>query len=469
MKRFKRIGILLVVLAVVCAATFAVLHLEKRQEQIEASGESILEIPTEDVTALSWTYEGQTLSFRLEDGTWAYDGDAAFPVDADAVASLLAQFQPLQAAFIIRDAEDLGQYGLDDPICTISVTTADTDYEILLGDFSTMDSQRYVSIGDGSVYLVMEDPMNAFDAQLSDMILNDEPLPESQVTEIRFSGEDSYTVRHEEESTLTYSESDAYFTQQGGDTLALDTTKVRDYLSALCTVDLTDYVTYDATDEAMAAYGLDDPELIVEVDYTVEDEDGASESGTYVLSISRDPAELAAQEAEADDSEDEEESITAYARVGDSPIIYRLTQEDYEDLAAASRDDLRHSQVFWGDTAQITQLDVTLDGTDYTLAAQSTDDGLTFTYGDETVDGSDLESALLALSADSFTDAAPDQQQEVALTLYLDNENISQVEIVLYRYDGAHCLAVVDGTPVSLVSRSDVADLTEAVYAIVLN
>ena len=468
MKRSKRMLILLGVLAVACAATFGVLHLEKRQEQIKTSGETILEIPTEDVDALSWTYEGQTLSFHL-DGSWVYDDDTAFPVDTEAVESLLAQFQPLQAAFVIEEAEDLGQYGLDDPICTISLATADKTYEILLGDFSTMDSQRYVSIGDGNVYLVAEDPMNAFDAQLSDMILNDEPLPESQVTELRFSGEDSYTVRHEEDNTLTYSDSDAYFTQQGGDTLALDTSKVRDYLSALCTVDLTDYVTYNATEEAIASYGLDDPELTVSVDYTAEDEDGESYSDTYVLAISRDPAELAAQDAKTDDSEDEEETITAYARVGDSPIIYRLTQEDYEDLTAASRDDLRHSQVFWGDTSQITQMDITLDGTDYVLSVQSTDDGLTFTYGEETVDGSDLESALLALSADSFTDETPDQQQEIAMTLHLDNENVSQVEIVLYRYDGAHCLAVVDGTPVSLVSRSNAADLTEAVYAIVLN
>ena len=38
-----------------------------------------------------------------------------------------------------------------------------------------------------------------------------------------------------------------------------------------------------------------------------------------------------------------------------------------------------------------------------------------------------------------------------------------------YRYDGASCLAVVDGEPVSLVVRSAVVDLMEAVRAIVLN
>ena len=36
-------------------------------------------------------------------------------------------------------------------------------------------------------------------------------------------------------------------------------------------------------------------------------------------------------------------------------------------------------------------------------------------------------------------------------------------------YDGTNCLAVVDGTPVSLVARADVVDLIEAVNEIVLN
>lgn len=50
----------------------------------------------------------------------------------------------------------------------------------------------------------------------------------------------------------------------------------------------------------------------------------------------------------------------------------------------------------------------------------------------------------------------------------MDNENVSEVSIELYRYDGNNCLAVIDGEPVSLVARSGVVDLVEAVNAIVL-
>ena len=75
----------------------------------------------------------------------------------------------------------------------------------------------------------------------------------------------------------------------------------------------------------------------------------------------------------------------------------------------------------------------------------------------------------MALTADSFTDETPTGKEEIGLTVYLDNENFPQVEIRLYRYDGSLCLAVVDGETVSLVDRSAVMDLVEAVQTIVLN
>lgn len=49
----------------------------------------------------------------------------------------------------------------------------------------------------------------------------------------------------------------------------------------------------------------------------------------------------------------------------------------------------------------------------------------------------------------------------------LDHENFPKVEIALYRYDGNYCLTV-DGKRVSLIERSLVVALIEAVNAIVL-
>ena len=160
MNRSKKLYILLGILAVACIATFAVMQMEEQREQIKETGEIILELPSEAVQSLSWVYNGETLAFHGGE-TWLYDEDENFPVSAEKVHELLEPFQSFGAAFIIEDVEDFGQYGLDDPICTISLSTADQTYVVKLGDYSKMDSQRYVSIGDGNVYLVKHDPLSS--------------------------------------------------------------------------------------------------------------------------------------------------------------------------------------------------------------------------------------------------------------------------------------------------------------------
>ena len=150
---------------------------------------------------------------------------------------------------------------------------------------------------------------------------------------------------------------------------------------------------------------------------------------------------------------------------------------DYQALMDVSYGALRHTQVLSADFADIQQLDFTLENSRYTITAQVDEDAtedeedpvLVYTYQGEELDISALQSAIEALSADSFTDEQPTQKEEIRFTAHLDNQNFPTVEVVLYRYDGESCLAVVDGSPVSLVPRTQVVDLMEALYAIVLS
>lgn len=319
MKRAKRLYALLGVLAVVCVATLIVVQYEQEKEEIRTSGEVVLEVDADAVETLSWENESESLAFHKEDG-WVYDGDAAFPVSEDKINELLDVFSSFSAAFIIEDVTDEGQYGLDNPELSVSVT------------------------------------------------------------------------------------------------------------------------------------------------YTPED---SEETAEFTLHISRDPEEREAAENETEENGEEEE-ITAYARVGDSPILYRIDGDSYKALMAAGYDDLRHHEVLTADFADITGFDITLEGESYAITSDGSGEDKTFYYGEEELDTADLQSALENLSAASFTDEAPDQKEEISLTVHLDNEAHPTVQITLYRYDGEQCLAVIDGTPVSLIPRSSVVDLIEAVNAIVL-
>ena len=467
MARSKRLLILVAVLLAVCAAAFAALNWQQRQEQIAVSGQEVLTIDPDSVRSLAWTYGEASLAFTRDgEGNWSYDEDEAFPVDPEAMEELLAPFAPFSAAFVIEEVEDEGQYGLDDPACSITLVTEDQTWEIRLGDTSTVDGQRYVSFWEGTVYLAVSDPLEQYDATLRSCILNDTVPDWDQVTGLTFSGAENYEIfRQEDGSAYSYCEDDAYFTERGGNTLPLDTGRVEDYLSSLATLGLTNYVTYNATQEELEQYGLDDPELTVAVDYTGTDEDGAETSGTFTLHLSRDPQELAQAEEGAGD---EEETITAYARVGDSPIVYAITSLEYTDLRAAAYDDLRHREVLTASFDDVLSLDVTLEGETYTFTAQGEGDERTWTWEGREIDFADLQDAVEALAASEFTDERPAGQQEISLVVYLDNETFPQVEVTLYRYDGTFCLAEVDGASICLVDRSDVVNLMEAVRAVVL-
>ena len=473
MKRAKRLKILAGALVVAAVATFGVLHVQEKQAEIANTDAIILDIDPASVTALSWSVDDGAFSFH-KDGDWTYDDDADFPVDPEQIEVLLSYFDEMGAAFVIKDAEDLGQYGLDDPSCTIDITTDDGETTVLLGDYSSMDSQRYVSIGDGNVYLVASDPLPAYEVELSDLIDNDDIPGFGTVDSIHFEGDSSYDVVHQdydEAAGLSTNSADVYYKQDGDDLAPLDTDKVSQYLAALSGLSQDTVVTYKASEEDLATYGLDDSELEATIGYTVSEENADGEktetAETFSFALSRDAATKAADaEAGADVSDEEAneaDKLKAYLRIGDSPIIYEIGETSYEALMAYSYDDLRHDALYNGEFAEITQFDVTIGGTSASITSEEADDdGCSFSYDGETVDTSAIQTALEAVTATSFTDAAADGEEELALTLHLDHEAIPTVELAFYRHDGETCLVTVDGTPTAYVARSAVVDLIEA-------
>lgn len=314
---------------------------------------------------------------------------------------------------------------------------------------------------------VSEDKINElldqFDAVLSDMIQHDKMPSFDQAASIQFSGAQDYAVSYEEDSSNTYCAEDVYFTRRGEKSLPLDTDRVDSYLRKISNLNPTNYVTYNVTDEELTTYGLDTPELTVAVEYMPKDEETAE---VFVLHISRDPEEIK-KSSDEDDSEDE--TVTAYLRVDQSPIIYQISSDQYKNLTAASYDDLRHLEVFAADFADVRQIDISLEGDSYTLTSEEKGKERTWSCQEEELQIDDLKETLEALRADEFTSEKPSQKEEIGLTVHLDNEHFPTVSIRLYRYDGTHCLAVVDGESVALVNRGEVVDLIEAIHEIVLN
>ena len=458
MSKQKKLYVLIVVLLIAIILALIAGTVQTRAEKIEENGTTVLSIEPASVTAVSWDTESSSFAFHKSDDTWVYDADEAFPVNADAIEELLAVFEDFGASFTIDDVDNLGTYGLDSPECTIKISTADEDYTITLGNYSEMDSQRYFSLGDDQVHLAKNDPTDTFNVELSDLIQNDVVPDVSEATKLSFSGESDLSIEYAEDNSAAYSDDDVYF----ADGKALDSSKVETYLSRVKNLNLTSYVTYNASQEELEAYGLDKPELTISATY---EENG--QSATLEVNVGRNQAELEKAEASSDD--DAESSVTAYARIGDSPIVYTITSTEYTNLMAATYEDLRHEEVLPYDMSELTQVDITLDGQSYSITSTGSGSKQTWTYGDDDdVSISALKSALSALDADTLTQDKPTGKEEISVTLHFDNENHEKVEITLYRSDGTQCVAVVDGEPYAYVTRSRVVDLIETVNEIVL-
>lgn len=474
MKRNKKIGILLGIFLCISLAAFGVNKYEEQKELIKNSDEIIMNVAKEEVNALSWECDTGAFAFHKdENGKWLYDSDAAFPVDEEKINGLLEMFQEFGVSFRIEEVEDFGQYGLDTPVCTIHMETETQTYDILLGDYSSMDSERYVSIGDGNAYLVKEDPLEQFETELSNWIKHDE-IPEfDKVAQIQFEGTESEKIVYEEDSVNTYCAEDVYFMEQGDEKLALDTNLVREYLNTIKNLNLKEYVTYNASEEELKTYGMDTPELIIRLDYTMTEENGGETTEetpeTFMLQIGRAPEERE-KEAETEDiEEDEEEGGIAYARVGESPIIYQITEQQFEQLLDMSYDTLRHQEMFWADFEDMYQLDIRLEGETYTITSEMEDDKRIYYYNEKDVEMAGIRGAIRGLQAVDFTNEQPVQKEEISMTIYLENENYPQVSIQLYRYDADSCIAEVDGTVIAFVERAKVVELVEAVHGIILD
>lgn len=445
MKRYKRVLILLGVLVVVIAAALAVSHIQERKEAIKTSGETFLAVSPDSVTALDWTNGDTSLAFHKGDG-WLWDDDEAFPVNQEEIAKLLAPFEDMAAAFVIDDVTDYGQYGLEEPECTIHLTYGEAETTVKLGSYSALDEERYVDIGDGKVYLVSDDPMDDYDVELSDLI-NHDKIPALDPASFTVSGAVELSATYNEDGD-SYCAGDVYFTQDG---LPLDTGRVEDWLDRFESLSLKDYVTYNVTDEELAAYGLMEPDLTV----TVTPKEG-------------DPMTFELSEVIPEGAESEEET-KAYIRFNGSRIIYAIAPGDYMMISQAAYDDLRHRELFTPEFESVTAIDVTLEGVAYPFVLTENEEGdSVWTYSGVEIEISGVRSALTALTASSFTDEEPTGQEEISLTLHLTDEAHSELTITLYRLNGSLCSASVNAQPVCTVSRSLVVDLIEAVNAIVL-
>lgn len=327
MKRGKKLILLLAVLVVLTAAVLIVLRLDLEgtdAEEEENAGVSVFTLDPEAVTELTWTYEDETLTFAKSDSGWTYAEDSAFPLEESYLTAILTVLSDVTAGKTIASPEDPAQYGLEEPACTVTVT-ADTETELRIGNETGIGGERYLSVGDGNVYLVDEGILDSFAYGLLDLVAKESIPNMTNVTSLEVVSEvQSYTLSYEAANTEENSEDDSeekvpVWFWNGDSELPLDTTLAEALVQAVTGMSWGACVDYAAAD-SLADYGLDAPTLTVTVNYT-ETADGET-GASFVLEIGD----------YADGS--------CYARIAGSELVYWIDGSIGDSLMSVTYEDL---------------------------------------------------------------------------------------------------------------------------------
>ena len=468
MKRTKKLLILLGVLIVVCAASFAASKLNPELSTGSGDTESsaVFTLDANSVTVLSFRYTG-SLSFERDNGTWYSDDDPDFPLDGTRIDRMVSAISSISAERTIDDPAALSEYGLSDPICQVTVSTGSGEESVLsFGNEAELGGSRYMSTGDGKVYLVDKNIIDSFDCGLYDLVTK-ELLPDmSNIVSFTVeSGDSHYELDHIENSGLAYSDDYVWFYKDGDDYLTLDTALTKAFTGKITWLTWGECVNYKANDDDLKAYGLADPAAVVKVNYIESSEVATNmtdSSGSTIYDTQETEHTFKLEIGSYLDDK-------CYARIAGSQMVYLIDGTICDNLLHATYESLQPDEVLdmdW-DTVDSVDVDLTDDSVSFVKSENADGETVWLLDGEEKELQPILDRLNEMLPSDSGSEKEPDMSMLLRFTFHRNTDKFRTVVLEFYDYDSGNCLVSLDGTARLLVSRSDLSALLESVRALV--
>ncbi len=293
-KQLMQLGILAVVLVLLVVALLVGQNLNDKAAQAEA--DALLE--TIDISYLEGATtlilndgsNEETYLYDADSESWVWAEDASFPLNNNYITSILNTWSVMSPSSEMEILDDLSAYGLDPAQCSATIVNDEGESMTFLVGNST-GSYYYAMIeGEDTIYLISSSmnsylhyglydmaSITTFPATSSDTlvsILVGDVLLTQEITETTTVDDDG------EESTESVS---TWYLEDGTDI------SDGDYLSELTSevigLGFDALVNYAASEDDLAACGLDDP-LCVVVTYSATAEDGeTTETATFTLMI----------------------------------------------------------------------------------------------------------------------------------------------------------------------------------------
>ena len=496
MKKSTKLVSAVVVLAVLGGVYVGLNTYVSKEEKAESSSEEeskteVFSVKTDDIKSLEFIVDKKEVTFEKKDDSWVKKDETAFPVNQTTLDSAASAIETVEADRVLKDVEDLAEYGLDSPSNTVTVDTADGTTKLNIGDENTSTNQYYISRDDddSTVYVVAADTVSPFMNSLYDYAQGEDfpTIDSSTVKKVQVSEDkDSYVLEENSDGATWDVSGDG-----SSDKESADTTAAGNVTSGLGSFAFDQFVNYNAED--LSQYGLDKPYATITVDYQEEVEDDSADSteseendstASESDSESSDTTDTDSSSEDADSKTttvdkqlviyvgDEAEDGSRYVTV-DNKQIYTMSTDTLSAVIDKTPSDLWSLIVNYLSVKNLDQLQVTYGETTNTVNVSretSTDDDgnekETTTYQ---LNGGEIESTTFTTFYNKLINMAGQKRLTEAYTPAADPEmtavftdsDKNQTTVTFYTYDTNYYAAVV-GDKVFLVNKMTVKEMFNA-------
>lgn len=499
MKKSTKLVSAVVVLAVLGGTYVGLNTYVSKEEKTESSSEEeskteVFSVKTDDIKSLEFIVDKKETTFEKKDDSWVKKDETDFPVNQTTLDSAASAIETVEADRVLKNVDNLTEYGLDSPSNTITVDTSDGTTKFNIGDENTSTNQYYITKDDddSTVYVVAASTVTPFMDSLYDYAQGEDfpTIDSSTVKKVQVSEDkDSYVLEENSDGATWDVSSDG-----SSDKETADTTAAGNVTSGLGNFAFDQFVDYNAED--LFKYGLDKPYATITVDYQEEVEDTSSDSSESDSTASEsDSKDTEGDEADSTDASDDSSSSedTKTTTVDKQLVIYvgdeagdgsRYVTVDNKQIYTMSTDtlsavidktpsDLWSLIVNYLSVKNLDQLQVTYGGTTNTVNVSrettTDDDGNdkeTTTYQ---LDGEDIESTTFTTFYNKLTNMAGQKRltdtytpaTDPEMTVVFTDSDKNQTTVTFYTYDTNYYAAVV-GNKVFLVNKMTVKKMFNA-------
>jgi|GEM_PF-3846444 len=490
-KNFVIMSLLLIFLSIsLVIVTFAFKEDEAGEEETETI--NALKIDSNGIEGLHFETANLDAAFSKKDKVWKYDQDEDFPADSTLISSMIVKASNIVATRKITDISDnLNDYGMNDPILSITLTSSDSvDTQITVGSQNKISSEYYLRINaEDIIYTIDSALVSAYSADLYDLAeLETIPtLSGDTISSINIqNGSNLFEIINDGEYGKDMQGASTWYLKSPFEYLrGIESYKFDDYLTILENFAYYKLAAYNITEDDLKAYGLYDSQRYIDIIYGSSDNEkklrlsignvDESESYYYVYLVQYEGLSISQSKRIYLMTSDTVASIINF-----NPMDYMFKQVIYTKL-----DDLDTAKIIINkktyninvkeikDESSTEEATAEEETTDNTTSIQHSNKTLEFYVNDKKVDETkfrDFYKEFIAISCENIIfDKEDEVDGEAYMTVELirNSEPFKKITAEYISHDVGYYQVKVNGATDFLVNKTVIGKIAETLEELV--